>query len=60
MSLRKISLQNYWLWELCPSSSILTNTKGHNVPENESVFFLTWETPTLLHPLEKANLSQSD
>jgi hypothetical protein len=43
---------------ICPSSSILT-TRKHNISETGSVSALKWggETPTLLGPLERANLN---
>jgi hypothetical protein len=49
--------QNYWVFRLCPSSGILKTTK---------YYFGNWicfrrqergETPTLLGPLERANLN---
>jgi hypothetical protein len=42
---------------LCPSSSIL-ETRKHSVSETGSVSILRWwKTPTLLSPLERANLN---
>jgi hypothetical protein len=45
--------QNYWVFGLCQSSSIL-DARKHNVSETGSVSVLRWggETPTLLGPLE--------
>jgi hypothetical protein len=34
--------QNYWVYELCPSSSIL-ETRKHNISETGSVSILRWE-----------------
>jgi hypothetical protein len=48
--------QNYWVFGLCPSSCIL-KTREHNVLETGYVSILEWETPTLLGPLERANLN---
>jgi hypothetical protein len=52
------NIQNYWVLGLCPSSDIL-NTRKHNVSETGSVSILRRgrETPTLLDPLERFNLS---
>jgi hypothetical protein len=48
--------QNYWVFGLCPSSSIL-KTRGHCILETGSVFVLRcgWggKAPTLLGPVEK-------
>jgi hypothetical protein len=50
--------QNYWVSGLCPLSGIL-NTRKHNVSETGPVSVLMGvkETPTLLGPLERANLN---
>jgi hypothetical protein len=50
--------QNYLVSGLCSSSGIVNTTK-HNISETGSVLFSGdgWETPTLLGPLEKANLN---
>jgi hypothetical protein len=49
--------QNYWIFGFCPSSGIL-KTREHNVSETGSVSVLRkGETPTLLGPLERANLN---
>jgi hypothetical protein len=52
--------QNYWVFGLCPSSGIL-ETRKHSISETGSVSVLRWggKTPTLLGPLERANLKQS-
>jgi hypothetical protein len=53
--------QNYWVFGLCPSSDILKNNEEHNIRKTGSVSFLRWRDwrkPTLLGPLEKANLVQ--
>jgi hypothetical protein len=52
--------RDYWVFGLCPSSGILRNTKENNVSECRFVSVLWrggWETPTLLAPLETADLS---
>jgi hypothetical protein len=56
--LLKISTQNYWVFGLCPLSSIL-ETRNCNVSETGSVSGLRWreKTPTQLGPLERANLN---
>jgi hypothetical protein len=50
--------RNYWVFGICPSSGILKSTE-HNVSETVSVSVLRWgrKTPTLLGPLERANLN---
>jgi hypothetical protein len=51
--------QNYCDFGLCPSSGI-PETREYNVSETGSVSVLRWgvgETPTLLGPLERANLN---
>jgi hypothetical protein len=48
----------YWVFGLCRSSIILKNTTFRKMdlfPSSHDV----WETPTLLGPLERANLNQS-
>jgi hypothetical protein len=51
--------QNHWVSELCPSSGIL-NTRKHNFRKLDVFPFSgeEWETPTLLGPVEKANLNK--
>jgi hypothetical protein len=52
-------IQNYGVFELCPSSGIL-ETRTPNISETASVSTLKWggrKTPTQLGPLEKANLN---
>jgi hypothetical protein len=47
--------QNYWVFGLCPSSSIL-ETRKYSILETGSVSILRWgKTPSLLSPLERAN-----
>jgi hypothetical protein len=50
--------QNYWGFRLLPFSGTL-ETREHSVSETESVSFPgeTGNTPTLLGPLERANLN---
>jgi hypothetical protein len=51
--------QDYWVFGLCPSSGIL-ETRKQNFSETGSVSVLRWgggKTPTLLSPLERANLN---
>jgi hypothetical protein len=49
--------QKYGGSELCPSSGILKSRK-HNILETGSVSVPRWRnTPTLLDPLERANLN---
>jgi hypothetical protein len=52
-------IQRYWVFGLCPSSGFfLNNNEKHNVSETGSVSVLRWgKTPTLLGPLERANLN---
>jgi hypothetical protein len=52
--------QRYWVFGLCPSSGFfLNNNEKHKVSETGSVSVLRWgKTPTLLGPLERANLNQ--
>jgi hypothetical protein len=49
--------QNYWVFGLCPLSAVL-KTREHNISETGSISLLrlSGETPTLLGPLERANL----
>jgi hypothetical protein len=58
ISLSNSKTQKYWVSGLCPSSRIL-NTRNHNVSETGSVSIDRWEgeTPTLLGPIERANLN---
>jgi hypothetical protein len=51
-------IQNHWFFGLCPPSGIL-KPRECNVSETGSVSILrcVWETPTLLGPLERANLN---
>jgi hypothetical protein len=51
--------QRYWVFGLCPSSGFfLNNNEKHNISETGSVSVLRWgKTPTLLGPLERANLN---
>jgi hypothetical protein len=51
--------QDYQISGLCPSSGIIKNTKEWNIFETGSVSISGegWEIPTLLGPLESANLS---
>jgi hypothetical protein len=52
-----ISIQNYRLFGLCPSSGI-QEAREHSFPKVDvSVLKVTGETPTLLAPLERANLN---
>jgi hypothetical protein len=51
--------QNYWVFQLFPSSGILESRK-HDVLETGSLSILRWKgekTPTQLSPLERANLN---
>jgi hypothetical protein len=49
--------QNYWILELCPSSGIL-KTRKQSVPDTECFRpRVSGETPILLGPLERANVS---
>jgi hypothetical protein len=49
--------QNYWVFGLCPSSGIL-KSKERNVSETGCFSPLVrGETPTVLGPLERSNLS---
>jgi hypothetical protein len=49
--------QNYWVFGLCPLSTIL-ETRKHRVSETGSVSILRWgKTPTLLSPSERADLN---
>jgi hypothetical protein len=52
--------QNYWVFGLCPLSSIL-ETRKHNVSEtgcfHSQVRGAGGKTPTLLGPIERANLN---
>jgi hypothetical protein len=49
--------QNYWVFGLCPLPSIL-ETRKNSILETGSVSILRWgKTPTLLSPLEGANLN---
>jgi hypothetical protein len=52
--------QKYWVFGLCLSSGFFLNTKEkkNNVSETGSVSVFRWgKTPTLLGPLERANLN---
>jgi hypothetical protein len=56
----KYNTQNCSALGYCPSSGIIETIK-HNVSENGSVSVLRWgggETPTLLGPLQTANLNE--
>jgi hypothetical protein len=56
-----ISIQNYWVFGLFPSSGIPENRK-HDVSETGSVSLFRRrreKTPTQLGPLERANLNHS-
>jgi hypothetical protein len=44
--------QDYRVFELCPSSKVLSNTKFWKL------VLLLWEAPTLLGPYEGANINQ--
>jgi hypothetical protein len=49
--------QKYWVFGLCPSSGFFWIPKKKHVSETGSVSVLRWgKTPTLLGPLERANL----
>jgi hypothetical protein len=49
--------QNYWVFGLCPLSGIL-KTRKNNISETLSVLSSDeGETPTVLDPLERANLN---
>jgi hypothetical protein len=51
--------QNYWVFGLCPSSGIL-KTREYNISETGCFLpQVKGETPTLLCPLERANLNLS-
>jgi hypothetical protein len=55
--------QNYWVFGLCPSSSILKKNQTENTFWKLDLFPSSGEgreTPTLLRPLEKANLNHND
>jgi hypothetical protein len=59
--LTTIKLKNYWVFGLCPQSSIL-ETRKHNILETGSISSSGeggGETTTLLGPLERTNLNPS-
>jgi hypothetical protein len=50
--------RNYWVFGLCPSPGILKN-RTFRKPDLFPSSGEGWETPTLLGPLERANLMHS-